>query len=300
MTIESIKRIPIEGLLSHLGHEPVSRMRGGTQLLYHSPLRQDNKPSFYVNTNKNVWNDLGMGRGGNIIDLAIDLLGGCTLHAALAWLEARYLEFGDGSEVERKPTYLNPKRPTESDIKDVHVEPLEHRALLSYLMSRGIPVVIGTRYCEEVHYSVFNKEYFGLCFKNVVGGMEIRNVYFKGCYGSKAPSIITVDKLAHTEACCVFEGFMDFLSYQVLTRQNDPITVGDLDCIVINSTSIVKKAIPFMDVYQKVYCYLDNDEAGRQAYVEIHDSLLGKAESQSPLFSDCKDLNDYLKGKRKH
>ena len=299
MTIESIKRIPIDKLLSHLGHEPVSRMRGGIQLLYHSPLRQDNRPSFYVNTNKNVWNDLGLGHGGNIIDLAVALLGGCTLHAALTWLEDRYKEFGNGTELERKPTYFNPRRPTESDIKDIRTVPLEHRALLSYLMSRGIPIDIGTKYCEEVHYSVFGKEYFGLCFRNVVGGMEIRNVYFKGCYGSKAPSIITVDKLTRTGACCVFEGFMDFLSYQALLRKKDPITVGELDCIVINSTSLVTKAIPFMNVYQKVYCYLDNDDAGRQAYDVITDVLQDKAESKSHLFADCNDLNDYLQSKKR-
>lgn len=300
MTIERIKRIPIDGLLSHLGHEPVSRMRGGTQLMYHSPLRLDSRPSFFVNTTKNVWNDLGAGMGGNIIDLAIALMGGCTFHAAVMWLESRYAEFGNDQETERRPTYLNPKRPSETDIKDVRVVPLEHRALLSYLMSRGIPVDIGTKYCEEVHYSAFGKEYYGLCFRNVLGGMEIRNVYFKGCYGSKAPSLMPVDKLKHTEACCVFEGFMDFLSYQVLCDRKDPVVVGTQDCIVINSTNLIKKAIPFMDVYLKVYCYLDNDEAGRKAFSNIIDTISNKAESKSHLFCQFNDLNDYLKSKVKN
>lgn len=297
MTIESVKRIPIDGLLSHLGHEPVSRTRGGTQLIYHSPLRLDSRPSFVVNRTKNIWNDFGAGRGGNVIDLAVALLGGCTLHAAIIWLEARYAEFGKGTDLERRPTYLNPKRPSESDIRDVKVVPLENRALLSYLMSRGISADIGAKHCEEVHYSVYGKEYFGLCFRNILGGMEIRNVYFKGCYGTKAPSVLPVSKLGRTDSCCVFEGFMDYLSYLVLCRQNDPVTVGEIDCIVINSTSLVRKAVTFMGVYKKVYCYLDNDDAGRKALSEISELLFEKVISRSHLFAGNNDLNDYLKSK---
>lgn len=296
MTIESLRRIPIEGLLSHLGHEPVTRMRGGTQLFYRSPLRQESRPSFVVNTNKNIWNDMGSGMGGNVIDLVIALLGGCTFHAAAGWLEARFSEFGNPVDLERVPTYFNPKRATPSDIRDIKVITLENRALLSYLLSRGIPIEIGTRYCEEIHYTAFGKEFFGLCFKNVLGGMEIRNAYFKGCFGTKAPSLLPLDKQKHTEACCVFEGFMDFLSYQVLCEKNDPVVVGHQDCIVLNSTSIVNKAIPFIDVYDKVYCFLDNDEAGRGAAAQIGVLLFGKVESRAQLYAGYNDLNDYLRG----
>lgn len=279
-----------------MGHEPVTRMRGGTQLFYRSPLRQESRPSFVVNTNKNIWNDMGSGMGGNVIDLCIALLGGCTFHAAAEWLEARFSEFGNPVDLERVPTYFNPKRATPSDIRDIKVIPLESRPLLSYLMSRGIPIEVGTRYCEEVHYSVFGKEYYGLCFMNILGGMEIRNVYFKGCYGSKAPSLVPVDKLQHTETCCVFEGFMDFLSYQVLCEHKDPVVVGFQDCIVLNSTSLVNKTIPFINVYDKVYCFLDNDEAGRGAAAQISESLFGKVVSRAQLYAGYNDLNDYLRG----
>ena len=296
MTIESLRRIPIEGLLSHLGHEPVTRMRGGTQLFYRSPLRQESRPSFVVNTSKNIWNDMGSGMGGNVIDLVIALLGGCTFHAAAEWLKARFSEFGNPVDLERVPTYFNPRRATPSDIRDIKVIPLENRALLSYLLSRGIPIEIGTRYCEEIHYTAFGKEFFGLCFKNVLGGMEIRNAYFKGCFGTKAPSLLPLDKQKHTEACCVFEGFMDFLSYQVLCEQKDPVVVGFQDCIVLNSTSLVNKTIPFINVYDKVYCFLDNDEAGRGAAAQISESLFGKVVSRAQLYAGYNDLNDYLRG----
>ena len=44
MEIIDLKSIPIDKLMSNLGYEPVSRMRGGTQLLYRSPFRDDRHP----------------------------------------------------------------------------------------------------------------------------------------------------------------------------------------------------------------------------------------------------------------
>lgn len=89
---------------------------------------------------------------------------------------------------------------------------------------------------------------------------------------------------------------MDFLSYQVLCEQKDSVVVGFQDCIVLNSTSLVNKTIPFIDVYDKVYCFLDNDEAGRGAAAQIGELLFGKVESRAQLYAGYNDLNDYLRG----
>ena len=198
MEIEDLKKIPITSLLSHLGHEPAYKIKGMTQWMYHSPLREDKTPSFSVSTQKNLWNDLGSGIGGNVIDLAIALNGNCTFHKAATWLEEQYRSFASDSFTEnlksRRQSFFNPQRPSESDFKDVRVEDLSHKALLSYLLNRGIPIEIGRLYCHEVHYCVYQKEYFGICFQNIVGGLEIRNAFFKGCYGEKAPSIIPISK----------------------------------------------------------------------------------------------------------
>lgn len=298
MDIEEIKKIDITDLLNHLGYNPVRKK--GSQWYYNSPFRDERTASFSVSTEKNIWKDFGDSRAGNIIDLAIALRGNCTLHSALMWLEEQYKCFGTGISVDdniRKKTFLNPKRPSESDIRDVHIEPLTHRALLSYLMSRSIPIDIGIKYCKEVHYTVFNKEYFGICFMNILGGMEIRNPYFKGCHGEKAPSVITLEKDRKTEFCCVFEGFMDFLSYMTLKqRGNDHIVQSEAcDCIVLNSTSIASKAVPFINVYGKAYCYLDNDDAGKAAFHCLKTKCSNKVFYVSTQFDKYKDLNEYIK-----
>jgi hypothetical protein len=41
----------------------------GAEWIYHSPHREDKKPSFSVNIQKNIWHDWGSNEGGNVFDL---------------------------------------------------------------------------------------------------------------------------------------------------------------------------------------------------------------------------------------
>ena len=294
MNVEELKIIPITDILSSQGYFPVSRSRGGTQLLYHSPLREDKNASFSVSTEKNLWYDFGTGRGGDVIDLAKAMKVNCSFREAAEWLEIQTKTIGVGSSP--SAAIIPPShRKDDSEMKILRIIPLTHKALLDYLWSRGIPAEIGQRYCKEVHYTVRGKEYFGICFMNILGGMEIRNPFFKGAYGVKAPSIIRVEKERRSSACCVFEGFMDFLSYETLKSRNDDKIVQSIpcDCIILNSTSLVKKAIPFILVYDKAILYLDNDEAGRNAANEFtyYDICLSM---MSCYYTQYKDLNAFL------
>ena len=295
MKVEELKKIPIKDLLTHLGYNPVSRSKGGRQLMYHSPLREDNNASFSVSTNKNIWYDFGTGKGGNVIDLAKALTGGCSFQYAASWLEEQSRSFGQNPSPSCS-TNQPPQKKDDSEMKIIRVVRLTHQALLDYLWSRGIPAEIGQRFCKEVHYTVHGKEYFGICFMNILGGMEIRNPFFKGAYGVKAPSIIHVEKERRTSACCVFEGFMDFLSYQTLKIQNDDKIIQPFpcDCIVLNSTSLLNKTIPFIGVYECAFCYLDNDTAGEQASTYVQSKVSGAIIQMSRVFNDYKDVNDYL------
>ena len=68
---KEIKSIPLATFMSRLGHEPVRRC--GDKLWYKSPLRQEHTPSFKVEATLNCWYDFGIGKGGNIIDLAAEM-----------------------------------------------------------------------------------------------------------------------------------------------------------------------------------------------------------------------------------
>ena len=298
MSFYELKEIPITDLLTHLGHRPVSRAKGGRQWFYHSPLREDNNASFCVSSDKNLWYDFGTSRGGNVIDLARAMNGDCSFKVAASWLEEQRRGFKQGPPLTASIVSIGPIRP-ETGMENIKVQPLTNKALIGYLWSRGIPAEIGKRYCKEVQYDVRGRHFFALCFMNILGGMEIRNPFFKGSYGVKAPSVITLSKSEHTPSCCVFEGFMDFLSYQtLLARYNDPvINPVPRDCIILNSTSMVQKAFPFIQVYDVAFTYLDNDAAGQQATDAIEAVMYDRTIRMSSRFSEFNDLNDYLKGR---
>lgn len=296
MSINELKEIPITDLLTHLGYRPVSRLKGGRQWLYHSPFRDDNNASFCVSSDKNLWYDFGASMGGSVIDLAKAMNANCSFKKAAAWLEEQSRDFRQNPSLSEMIDKSHTGLGRESEMTDVQVSPLTNKALLRYLWSRGIPADIGKRYCKEVHYSVRGRHFFALCFMNILGGMEIRNPFFKGGYGVKAPSIITLEKEKRTPSCCVFEGFMDFLSFQtLLVRYNDRlINPVPRDCIILNSTSMIQKAIPFIKVYDVAFTYLDNDVAGQRAGNAIEASMVDRTIRMSDRFFEFNDLNDYL------
>ena len=71
MTTEEAKKIRIADYLHSLGYSPVKQQ--GINLWYKSPFREENEPSFKVNTEREQWFDFGLGKGGNIIALAAHL-----------------------------------------------------------------------------------------------------------------------------------------------------------------------------------------------------------------------------------
>ena len=293
MSIEELRSISIVELLALLGHEPAYRTGGGKQWVYHSPLRNDNTPSFFVTISKNLWLDFGSSEGGNVIDLAIAINGGCSFHEAVCWLEEQYRGIR-----ERPPIDYSSFDNSDSGMSIVKTLPLRHPTLLNYLSSRGIPREIAVKYCREIHYSIRGREYYSVGFPNIVGGYELRNPFFKGCHGEKAPSVIPLSKSCRTECCCVFEGFMDFLSYHTLEQSGNRDVVQPLPCdsIVLNSTAMARKTVPFIDVYRKAFCFLDNDDAGRRAFVKMAEYMPGKLINHSEIapLALYKDLNDYL------
>lgn len=180
--IKEIKSIPLAAFLSRLGHEPAARK--GARLWYKSPLRQEQTPSFKVDTALNCWYDFGIGKGGNIIDLAAELYQSTDLRYLMRYIANSY----PVPSVQTVASSFAPRHSAPS-VERFEVVPLEHRALVAYLQERGIPAHIATAKCKEAHYSVNGKPYFAVAFENVSGGWELRNRYFKGCRDARTSPI---------------------------------------------------------------------------------------------------------------
>lgn len=278
MSIEQIKRISIREYLGARGITP--KYERGNKAMYLSPFRQETNASFSVNHDRNVWYDHGTGEGGSIIDL-VNRLENCSVSEAITRLEKNIiLPF-----IERRPAVADNRR-----IEIRTVEPLDHPALVNYLRDRNIDLNAARKYCKEVRYAIEGKEFFAIGFKNDAGGWELRNPNFKG--SSSPKDIATLNN--GSDSVMVFEGFSDFLSYLSMKGSASPT----IDTVVLNSVTNLTKAIPFLQSHQTVHAFMDNDEAGKQAFTRLRDSLPNaKVVDQSGFYRNNKDINDYIRNR---
>lgn len=289
MNINDIKQIKLHDFLAAIGCKPVKQY--GVNLMYLSPLRAEKHASFKVNTEINQWYDFGIGRGGNIIDLAELLYNSSDVSYLI-----RQIERNAPSSVSVSLPTAKPITPQNS-FEHLQMLPLIHPALIKYLEERCIDVEIARTVCKELHFETRGKHYFGIGFPNIAGGYEIRNPFFKGCIAPKDISHFYAEE--PKKVCFVFEGFMDFLSFIILRRkENDGLKRQDY--LVLNSVTNIHKAAKRLSRYDSVQCFLDNDGAGRNAYLQLSKELGKSVTDASTLYNGYKDLNEYLCAESKH
>jgi hypothetical protein len=194
---------------------------------------------------------------------------------------------------------------------------ITHPGLLDYLKERRIAQAIAKANCVEVHYTVNNKPYYAIGFENDSQGYELRNRYFKGCTSKDISSKISrrseyenenfnSDSNLQSETCCLFEGFMDYLSFLTIQEKESqrhiatpsPIQTSahsHNDVIVLNSLANLSKAIDVLSGYKRVSVFLDNDDAGQKAVQELQ-SICRNVDDRSFVYRGFKDLNEYLCG----
>ena len=71
------------------------------------------------------------------------------------------------------------------------------------------------------------------------------------------------------------------------------ITYFRQDIVVLNSVINLAKAEKFIISHNKIYTFLDNDEAGKQVLEKIKKLGIDVID-QSPFYQKAKDLNGYL------
>lgn len=290
MNIATAKNISIIDLLMVLGHHPVSIR--GDRYNYLSPIRSETEASFCVSKKRNEWYDFGLGQGGDVINLGKRLFETNDVSEVLSQLDKLNLSHvTPPSEKVRVATAQSVVK-----MEKVHLQPLQYSPLMSYLRSRHIDIAIGTKYCKEIWYTHGKKRYFGIAFENIQKGVEIRNPYYKGCMGHKNISIIHAESIGVQSAVCVFEGFMDFLSFKTMEKQGDErVCVGEpCDYIVLNSVANLQRCIQRLGAYEHIYCFLDNDKAGKDGYSMVGNAYPDKVIDMSSRYGEYKDINDYL------
>ena len=285
--LSRIKRYPIVEYLERRGIRPVRKTP--TYAMYRSPLREETHPSFKVDTEKNLWIDYSEGKGGSIIDLYMRMEG-CTLQEAIcrlgqtASLDAAYGLSKEKSDIGTSP--VTPWQPSGARIL-IEVSDTLPSHLEAYLADkRCIDLNRARPFLKCICYEVRGRRYQTIGFANSSGGYELRdNHSFKGTI---APKDITPIFTNRAEPVCIFEGFMDFLSFLSMKEE---VTNH---CLVMNSVSNVARTIRYLNDRHLTHirAFLDNDEAGRRAVQDFIKAGF-HIEDMNIHYKDFKDLNEY-------
>ena len=283
--LSRIKRYPIVEYLERKGIKPARKTP--TYAMYRSPLREETHPSFKVDTEKNLWIDYAEGRGGSIIDLCMRMEG-CTLSEAIRLL-------GQNAPVNGTYSFLNDFAPNNTQpvmavngarrlIEISDTLPPHFQEYLTKV--RCINLEKAMPFLKCISYEVRGRHYQAIGFANLSGGYELRDD--KTFKGTIAPKDITPIFTDRAEPVCIFEGFMDFLSFLSMKEE---ITNH---CLVMNSVSNVARTIRYLNDRHLTHirAFLDNDEAGRRTVQDFIKAGF-HVEDMNIHYKDFKDLNDF-------
>lgn len=291
---KNVEGLSIVDFLGRLGYFPVKK--SGREYFYHSMLRETGKntPSFTVWDEGGKWMDHGGPNhtgihGGGIVQLAMAYWPNQSYFEILQKIQYTFDHFEKG-EIPVIESSKAADQETDNILEFSHSQQLGRNYVLSrYLQERGVDSVanglLWEVYYRNKSYTDTAKLFYAIGWQNEKGNWEISNPKgFKASIGNKDISIIqgSADKVA------LFEGYFDFLSWRRLNSSAVPPTA-----IVLNSVSLVKRAVEYMKNFKIIDLYLDNDEVGQQCVATIKEFYL-YANDRSAVYAGYKDFNEML------
>lgn len=305
MNTTEINKIPIPQFLSSISIQPERKYN--SYWMYKSLINPQQKTGSLKVSKNNLWVDYSdSNRGGTLIDLVMLIYPELTVRDII-------LKFSNGSFSFHQPTFQEDAIEKKKNYEIRIIKPLTNTQLINYIQSRCINLKIAKKYCVELHYSLNDKSYYGIGFKNDFEGYEVRNKYIKMCLGTKAPSYFN----NNSSQIIIFESWSDFLSFLTLypkaEKRYDYLilnSVGTLNNVLINKTknylfqkcfnSNIKElnnCITLQLKYDIIICCFDNDDAGNKATEKVMNAFPSRVKDGRYLYPNHKDLNDHLSTK---
>ena len=255
--------------------------------MWFSPFRDETRASLHIDREKNLWNDFGLGQGGSIVQLVM-LVRRCSCRDAEAFIAS----LGPCKYEKPEPSAQR------SEIKAVRE--IRSDYLVNYLQKRKIPLELARQYLREVivHNPQKGMNFTLLGFPNNMGGYALNApTRFKSTTKAAVTTINTEGKISVTpgaKSVAVFEGFFDFLSWQVMQSNKTP----SCDVVVLNSVNNLQKATAYIGAHEKIMGFLDNDEAGQKCQTALERMFPGRVTDMSDLYGKYNDLNEMLQDSR--
>lgn len=223
-------------------------------------------------------------------------LEGCTLSEAIRRLGQNASDNGTYSSLnDFVPNNSQPVMAVNGARRLIEISDTLPPYFQEYLMKeRCIDLEKAMPFLKCISYEVRGRRYQAIGFANLSGGYELRdNGSFKGTIAPKdITPIFTGKQTEHAtgkiQPVCIFEGFMDFLSF--LSMKEKIIN----HCLVMNSVSNVARTIRYLNDRHLTHirAFLDNDEAGRRAVQDFIKAGF-HVEDMNIHYKDFKDLNDF-------
>lgn len=277
---------PIELILTELGCK-----KGQSKDMWFSPFRSENTASLHINGKENIWFDHGAGIGGTNVQLVM-LIKHCSYEEARKFIASL-------DPILKQSHQDTESKSRKSEIKSVRS--ISSYYIKKYIESRKIPVKLAEQYCKEiiVHSYDKNRDFTWIGFENNAGGYAMSSP--SGYKSTDKAGITTINTegdrtdIPSSENVMIFEGFFDFLSWQVLQSRIYP----NCDAVVLNSAHLLHRAFAYIGLHKSIICFFDNDDTGKKYLQETKDYFKGKdIKDMSNLYSRYNDLNDMLKASK--
>jgi DNA primase len=288
MNCKEFNQLDIVDYLLSLGHKPAKI--SGNDHWYFSPFRDEQTPSFKVNRKFNVWYDHGLQKGGKLVDFGV-LFYNCTVSELLQRSgHENTFSFHQQKPHDQASAFSRAGEKEKIIVMDAR-RTIRFSPLQDYLQYRRIPLEIANRFCKEVEFNLYDRKYTVIGFQNSAGGYELRSADFKG---SSSPKEVTLIGKDLSREIAVFEGFMDFLSYQAIhQRKFIMLPKQQPNFLILNSIGFFEKMKLRLEQYTSIRLFLDRDNKGLEITKEAM-ALSRKYHDESLTYKNHKDLNEFL------
>lgn len=322
MNAKQAKKLCMPEVLSRMGYTPTHEKKGGNEVWYRSPLRNEKTPSFHTSYIAGddiwVWKDFG-DEGGNVLSFVMRHQN-TNVSGALQYLRGLF----PGRSFEHMPRGRTGKNATaqkslfpskeegravtkketadqldQSVLEFVRAGPIKHKAIWQYLEDvRKIPRNLSDLYLKEVHFWNRQKKkgFFAFGMKNDAGGYEIRNAsdhpVFKSALIQRHFTMIK-GRAGDLSTISIFEGMLDYVSLLAM------LGVRQLkgDALILHSTTTYDKAVDFLKgtSYETIHTFLDNNPTGQKYTRQFMKDFPDRVQNNSQSFVPYDDMNDALK-----
>ena len=288
MNCKEFNQLDIADYLLLLDHKPAKI--NGNDYWYFSPFRKEQTPSFKVNRKFNVWYDHGLQKGGKLVDFGV-LFYSCTVNELLHRLvHQNSFSFHQQKLHDQTAAFSGAGEKEKIIVVDAR-HPIRLLPLQDYLQFRKIPLEIANRFCKEIDFNLYDRKYTVIGFQNSAGGYELRSANFKG---SSSPKEVTLIGKDFSKEIAVFEGFIDFLSYQAIHhRKFIMLPKQQTNFLILNSIGFFEKMKPRLEQHPSIQLYLDRDNKGLVVTKEAM-VLSRKYRDENTIYNNYKDLNEFL------